>query len=408
MYFNVFRYFDRTTLIIILLLIIGNGSNLVKQAFLANGFTPEIYSEWGVAILVSQILYNFGSLGFQQFSTRQAAIYRSRKKKLLINRLVVKELSVYTYLLPISIPIIYYVVAKPTPILFGIMFFYSLSNVYLNAVSSPIHIKSSLELSKIQSTRMIGGTLIAVVTCYLSESLILTLINESIWVLILGILIFKKQNFNIKKKYFKPDLNYKVLIPFFLPVALGTISTSLSRILAIDFFSKELLGIYFFILIFVSIGTTFQRGISIFFGPIITSGLQNSQDIQNKFILKCWLAISIFALLTGLIVSIFVPVIINNFYLSYSPSLILIIPAICLLMATMCNIWSIYFLVGGFEKYLYFPSLAHIFSVFFVYFFIVDIENFQLKDMSYFIYSEAFVTFFTPLLIFFIFIRKKI
>ena len=236
MYFNVFRYFDRTTLIIILLLIIGNGSNLVKQAFLANGFTPEIYSEWGVAILVSQILYNFGSLGFQQFSTRQAAIYRSRKKKLLINRLVVKELSVYTYLLPISIPIIYYVVAKPTPILFGIMFFYSLSNVYLNAVSSPIHIKSSLELSKIQSTRMIGGTLIAVVTCYLSESLILTLINESIWVLILGILIFKKQNFNIKKKYFKPDLNYKVLIPFFLPVALGTISTSLSRILAIDFF----------------------------------------------------------------------------------------------------------------------------------------------------------------------------
>ena len=132
MYFNLFRYFDRSSLVIILLLIIGNGSNLIKQALLANGFNPEVYSEWGVAMLASQILYNFGGLGFHQFSSRQAAIYKSRKKKLLINRLVVKEISVYTYLLPISIPIIYYVIAEPTPILFGIMFFYSLSNVYLN------------------------------------------------------------------------------------------------------------------------------------------------------------------------------------------------------------------------------------------------------------------------------------
>lgn len=408
MYFNVFRYFDRSTLIIILLLILGNGSNLIKQALLANGFNPEVYSEWGVAMLASQILYSFGGLGFHQFSSRQAAIYKSRKKKLLFNRLVVKEISAYTYLLPISIPIIYYVIAEPTPILFGIMFFYSLSNVYLNSVSSPIHIKSSLEFSKIQSIRTVIGTLIAVVTCYLSESIILTLINESIWLLLLGIFIFRKQNFKLKKKYFRPDWNYKVLIPYFLPVVLGTLSMSLSRLLSIDFLSKELLGIYFFILIVVSIGSTFQRGLSILFGPIISSSLQNSLDNQNKFILKCWIGISLFALFTVFIGSIFLPAIINNFYPSYSPGLILIIPALCLAMANMCNIWSIYFLLGGYEKYLYVPNLASILSIFLVYFFIIDVENFELKYMSYFLYSEALVLFFTPLLVFFIFIRKDI
>ena len=408
MYFNLFRYFDKSSLVIMLLLILGNGSNLIKQAFLANGFDPEVYSGWGVAMLASQILYNFGGLGFHQFSSRQAAIYKSRKKQLLINRLVVKELSVYTYLLPISIPLIYYVIAKPTPILFGIMFFYSLSNTYLNSVSSPIHIKSSLEFSKIQSTRTIIGTLIAVATCYITQSLIFTLINESIWLLILGIFIFKKQNFNLKKKYLRPDWNYKVLIPYFLPVVLATLSMSLSRLLAIDFLSKELLGIYFFILIVVSLGTTFQRGLSIFFGPIITSGLQNSTDTQNKFILKCWIIIFFFALLIGIVGSIFLPIVINNVYLSYSSGLILIIPALCLAMANMCNIWSIYFLLGGFEKYLYLPNLLSIISIFLVYFFIIDVDNFKLNDMSYFIYSEALVVFFTPLLVFFIFIRKNI
>ena len=183
---------------------------------------------------------------------------------------------------------------------------------------------------------------------------------------------------------------------------------SLSRLLSIDFLSKELLGIYFFILIVVSIGTTFQRGLSIFFGPIITSSLQNSTDTQNKFILKCWISIFLFSLLAGFIGSIFLPIFIKNFYLSYSSGLILVIPALCLAMANMCNIWSIYFLLGGFEKYLYLPNLVSIITIFFVYFFIIDVKNFQLNDMSYFLYSEALVVFFTPLLLFFIFIRKNI
>ena len=59
-------------------------------------------------MLASQLLFNFGGLWFYNFFARHAAIYESRRKTLLTNILAAKQPLMYTYLLPISVPVIYF------------------------------------------------------------------------------------------------------------------------------------------------------------------------------------------------------------------------------------------------------------------------------------------------------------
>jgi len=260
-----------------------------------------------------------------------------------------------------------------------------------------------LEFAKIQSIRGVVGAAVAVVTCYFTGSLLLTLISESLLILVLGIMTLKSQNFKWRKKYFKLDWNYKVLLPFFLPVLLATVSLSLSRIIAIDLLNDEFLGTYYFIFIVASFGFIFQYGLSVFFGPIITSRLSTSSTgYLNTFILRCWIILVIFSLLVGLAGSVFLPFLVSFLYPSYSAGLILIIPMLFLAMAKICDIWSIYFLLGGFEKFLYIPHLCSIILAILIYIFVVDVDNFKFIDMRFFIFGEALATFFIPLLLFLI------
>jgi len=394
---------NKSSLVVIALLVMASCSQFVKQAWLASGFNPEVYAGWATAVLASQLLFNFGGLGFHNFASRHAAIYESRGKRLLTNRLVAKQLLIYTYILPLSIPVIYFLIAKPAPELFTIMLFYSVVNVFLNSATNPIYVRSSLEFAKIQSIRGVVGAAVAVVTCYFTGSLLLTLISESLLILVLGIMTLKSQNFKWRKKYFKLDWNYKVLLPFFLPVLLATVSLSLSRIIAIDLLNDEFLGTYYFIFIVASFGFIFQYGLSVFFGPIITSRLSTSSTgYLNTFILRCWIILVIFSLLVGLAGSVFLPFLVSFLYPGYSAGLILIIPMLFLAMAKICDIWSIYFLLGGFEKFLYIPHLCSIILAILIYIFVVDVDNFKFIDMRFFIFGEALATFFIPLLLFLI------
>ena len=156
----------KSNLGVILLLVFASGSQFVKQGLLAGWFDPGVYAGWATAVLASQLLFNFGGLGFHNFSARHAAIYESRGKTLLTNNLVAKQLLMYTYVLPISIPVIYFLLAKPGIDLFAIMMFYAFVNVYLNAATSPIYVRSSTRFASIQAVRGVGSTIIAMVTCY--------------------------------------------------------------------------------------------------------------------------------------------------------------------------------------------------------------------------------------------------
>lgn len=396
----------KSNLGVILLLVFASGSQFVKQGLLAGWFDPGVYAGWATAVLASQLLFNFGGLGFHNFSARHAAIYESRGKTLLTNNLVAKQLLMYTYVLPISIPVIYFLLAKPGIDLFAIMMFYAFVNVYLNAATSPIYVRSSTRFASIQAVRGVGSTIIAMVTCYVTNSLLFTLLNEALFILILGFLTLKTQKLKWRTKHFKLDRSCKVLVPFFLPVLLSTVSVSLSRLIAIEVLSDKLLGTYYFMFLLVSCGVMFQYGLSVFFGPIITSKLKsNSTGDLNIFIFKCWVSVLCFALLSVFFGSLIFPIFVDYLYASYSVGLILMFPILCLAVAKMCDIWSIYFLLGGFEKYLYLPHLVSILIAILIYFAVVKADNISLNDMRYFLFGEAFAIFFVPLILF---IRERL
>ena len=189
-----------SSILVIALLVIASGSQFLKQAWLAGIFGPEIYAGWATAILASQLLYNFGGLGYHNFSARYSALYESRQKFFLMNRLVSRQYVIYAYFLPISIPILYYLLAKPTFTLFGFMLVYSIANVFLNTSATPIYVRSSKEFSTINALRGSVGCAIAIFTCYATGSLVLTLLSESLWIFLLGILILKRGKFKFKKE----------------------------------------------------------------------------------------------------------------------------------------------------------------------------------------------------------------
>ena len=392
---------DKSNFFVIFLLVIASSSQLMKQGWLASGFNPEVYAGWATAVLASQLFFNFGGLGIHNFTARHAALYQSKGKILLVNNLVAKQLFVYTYLLPVSIPLVYYLVAKPEAILFFTMVVYSIVNVFLNSVTSPIYVKSSLKFANIQAKRGVGSAAVAIATCYVTDSLILTLINESIFIFVLGIFTLKRQRLKWSSKYIKPGWKCIRLAPFLIPVLFSTASVSMSRLLAIDLLSDKLLGIYYFIFLIVSCGAIFQYGLSVFFGPIITSRLgANSFGSLGGFIFKCWAFLVVLALLIGMLLLKVVPILTNYFYADYALGLVLISPILCLAMGKICDIWSIYFLLGGLEKYLYLPHLVSIISSILIFFFIVETDNFRLIDMRLFIFAEAFAVFFVPLFLF--------
>ncbi|MDC1358662.1 hypothetical protein N8302_04420 [Gammaproteobacteria bacterium] len=393
----------KSNLGVILLLVLASGSQFGKQGLLAGWFDPGVYAGWATAVLASQLLFNFGGLGFHNFSARHAAIYESRGKILLTNSLVGKQLLMYTYMLPISIPVMYFLLAKPGIDLFAIMLFYACVNVFLNAATSPIYVRSSSRFASIQAVRGVGSTIIAVVTCYATDSLFFTLINESLFILILGCSTLKSQKFRWRTNHFKLGHSCKALVPFFLPVLLSTASVTVSRLIAIEFLNDQSLGTYYFMFLVVSCGVMFQYGLSVFFGPIITSKLNNiSPDDLNIFIFKCWASVFCIALLSVSLGSIIFPILVDYFYPSYSVGLILMFPILCLAVAKMCDIWSVFFLLAGLEKYLYMPHLASIISAALVYLFVIDPDSMQLSDMRFFLLGEAAAIFFVPLVLFLI------
>ncbi len=392
----------KSNLGVILLLVLASGSQFVKQGLLAGWFDPGVYAGWATAVLASQLLFNFGGLGFHNFSARHAAIYESRGKILLTNNLVGKQLLMYTYVLPISIPVIYFLLAKPGIDLFAIMLFYACVNVFLNAAMSPIYVRSSSRFASIQAVRGVGSIIIAVVTCYVTDSLFFTLANESLFILILGFLTLKSQKFKWRTNRFKLGRDCIALVPFFLPVLLSTASVSLSRLIAIEVLSDKSLGTYYFMFLLVSCGVLFQYGLSVFFGPIITSKLKSiSTGDLNVFIFKCWASILCFSLLSVFVCNLIFPILVDYLYASYSAGLILMFPMLCLVVAKMCDIWSIFFLLAGLEKYLYVPHLASIISAVLVYFFAMDPSNVELNDMRFFLLGEAIEVFFVTLILYF-------
>lgn len=396
----------KSNILIISLLSLAAGSQLVKQGWLANTFDPQVYAGWATAVLASQLLFNFGGLGFHNFSARKSALYESRGKSLLTNSLISKQLFIYTYLLPLSIPVIYFLVSKPDAILFSVMLFYSFVNVLLNAATIPIYVRNSFMFSSIQSKRGMGSAAIAIGTCLVTDSLIFTILNESFFILILGILTLKSHRLKWSNKTAKFSWDCKALIPFFIPVVLSTISVSLSRLIAIEVLNDKSLGIYYFIFLLVSFGVIFQYGLSVFFGPIITSKLEtNSKHNMFSFIFKCWISLFFIALIIGLFSGMIFPFFVKYFFQDYLPGLVLIFPMLCLAISKICDIWSVYFLLGGFEKYLYLPHLVSILIAILIYFAVVKADNISLNDMRYFLFGEAFAIFFVPLILF---IRERL
>jgi len=389
-----------STFVVIALLVLASGSQFLKQAWLASGFGPGVYAGWATAILASQLLYNFGGLGYHNFSARHAAVYKSREKKLITNRLVSRQYLIYAYLLPISIPVIYYLVAKPSFILFGVMMVYALANVFLNTATTPIYVRSSLESAKIQSVRGVGGTAVAVLICYATGSLLLTLLSETVLICVLGFLILKREKFTFKRRFLKLDLRYKELVPFFVPVLVSTLAFSLSRLIAIDFFNEELLGIYYFMFLIASAGMIFQYGVSVIVGPMIVSQLNIRSEFSMKyFVLKIWIVLFLLSLLVFVLGQISLPYLINYFYPNYVAGLVLAISFLCLSVAKMCDVWSVYYLLAGLEKYLYVPSLVSILIAIGLYFYLSQTPDLELADMRYFIFGESIAIFLVPLLL---------
>ena len=200
----------------------------------------------------------------------------------------------------------------------------------------------------------------------------------------------------------------KALAPFFFPVLLATFSVSLSRLIAIEVLGDESLGIYYFIFLVVSCGVIFQYGVSVIFGPIITSKLdQNLSHNLIRFIFKTWASLVVVALLLGILGYFLFPVLIKYFFAEYATGVILIFPMLCLAMAKICDIWSVYFLLGGLEKYLYLPHLISILTITVIFFAVQKNNNISLADMSYFVFGEAIAIFVTPLLTF-VWINRKL
>lgn len=384
--------------LVIALLVLASGSQFLKQAWLASIFRPELYAGWATAILASQLLYNVGGLGYHNFSARHSALYESRQKNFLMNRLVSRQYVIYAYLLPISIPVLYYFLAKPTFVLFGFMLVYSLANVFLNTSTTPIYVRSSREYATIQAVRSTAGCGIALVTCYATGSLTLTLLSESLWIFLLGIVILKRGKFKFKKESLKLDLNCKQLIPFFMPVVLATVSVSLTRLIAVNVLTDDSLGIYYFMFIIASVGMIFQYGLSVLIGPIITSRLNTSSELAiENLVVKIWIALFLLSLLVFVLGHISLTYLINYFYPSYIAGLVLASSFLFLCAAKMCDVWSIYFLLGGLQKYLYLPSFVSILIAICLYFYLSDTEGLELADMRFFILGEGIAIFFVPL-----------
>ena len=186
-----------------------------------------------------------------------------------------------------------------------------------------------------------GSTIVAVAICLYTGSLILTLITEAFFVFVLGLLTLKSQRIKWVRSHTMFGAGCKALAPFFFPVLLATFSVSLSRLIAIEVLGDESLGIYYFIFLVVSCGVIFQYGVSVIFGPIITSKLdQNLSHNLIRFIFKTWASLVVVALLLGILGYFLFPVLIKYFF-AMATGVILIFPMLCLAMAKICDIWSV-------------------------------------------------------------------
>jgi hypothetical protein len=383
---------------------IASGSQYGKQLFLAGELGPSLFSGWSIAVLMSQLLFNLGGLGFHNFSASKAAIFEARCKPRLLNRLVFQQYAIYGYCLPISLPFIYFLSGAQDLGLFYYSIFYALSNVVLNATTNPIYVQSSLEFAKIQMLRGILASASAYISIKFNGSLNFAILFESLTIVCLAFYCFKSRKYKPRMKYFVLKIQPKVLFPFFLPVILTTFAVTLSRIFATTILIDPNLGIFFFFYTISSMGSMIQYGLAVLLGPILTSNINLlSYNQQLVSIIKLWL----FLLALGAIVSVFayyaLQLLVPIMYPEYVLGLSLSYAVTVLAVFKACEIWPIYFLLTGQEKYLSISGLLIILAQSVCYVYYLQSPGSELAFMSQLLFAEAGALFITP----FLFLLRK-
>lgn len=394
------------------LLALGTISQLGKQYWLAETFLPSEFALIGLAMLGSQLFWSFGGGGFQNYSARQSSLIESRRKTLMMRDLVQRQLSIYALFTPVTLLIIYNALAKPTLESFGVIGLYATSHAYLNTATVPIYVRSHLNFAFIHAARGIAS-FVTVAVASLYASVEATLVAESLLLVAIGSYLYRAQGIPVVifKKKFRGSMILKArsLAPFFLPIVLASISVAYNRMLANEMLSESDLGIYYFMFIIVSMGTFIQYGMSVLLGPMITTALrENAKHTVVNIVIKFWAVSLITSILVGIFLRYLYLKFLGDFYPEYQAGLVLLSALVILFAAKASDVWSVYFLLCGYQKYISITHAGVIISLLLSSYLIFESEVAGLPAMTVLIYSEAALLALLPPAIFYWLIRARV
>ena len=325
-----------------------------KQFLIAKFLIPNDYGIYSKYYLVSTFAISFGALGLYYKS-----IYKVSQNLdniyLKITRYKNELLWGYIYFSPLLIFALYFILKFRIFYDYFVLLFFFFSQILFTITYLEMNLQDSLKFSKKLFYKNIFTLFPVLFVTYYMNNLYLAIILESLLIILL-LLYWKDLNYIFNYNSIKKTLVlYKNSLSYLFVVLTGTLLFFIIRIIASNKLTSEDLGAYFLGFTLVIIGSQFQYLFSVILNPIFSKKSRNN-EFTTAYVLFTWIITLIFSIAVYFLMYQ-AKELIFEFFPKYIKIKLIYIPFCVLGIAKMTDIFSIYFILNGKEKFSTYSNL---------------------------------------------------
>jgi hypothetical protein len=325
-----------------------------KQFLIAKFLIPIDYGIYSKYFIVSTFAISFGALGLY-YKTIYKVSQNIEKASLDIDRYKNELLWGYIYFSPFLIFALFFILKFSRFYDYFILFLFCSSQILFTITYLSLNLQDSLKFSKKLFYKNIFSLIPVLFVTYYLKNLYFAIILESLLIITL-ITYWKDFSYIIKYNNFKQILLlYKQSVSYLMVVLTGTLLFFIVRIIASNQLLSVDLGVYFLGFTLVIIGSQFQYLFSVILNPIFSKKSRNN-DFTTIYVLFTWLITMIISIVVYFLIYLSKDLFFE-FFPKYIDIKLIYIPFCVLGIAKMTEIFSIYFILDGKQKYSTYSNL---------------------------------------------------
>lgn len=367
-----------------------------KQLLIAKFLIPADYGIYSKYYIVSTFTLSFGALGLY-YGTIFDISKNLDNKSFSIIKSKINLLWGYIYFTPFLVLMLFFFLDFIYFFEYILLVFFSFSQVLFSISYLELNLINSLDFSKKLFFKNVFTLIPVLIITFLINDLFYAIICEA-FLIIIQLIYLKKLNTKL------PFVKFTRIFDLFIETKtyLGTVLTAsllffFVRIIASNKLSTEDLGVYFLGFSLVIIGNQFQYLFSVILNPIFSKKSRNKEitisNVMATWVLTFIISITIYFTLYNLKDLVF------QFFPKYKKIEVIYLPFCCLGLAKMSEILSIYFVLDGKIRFMFYSNLFSIILI--VIFCIFSWNNLNsIHSFSILIYFESFLLLFCPILVF--------